>query len=116
MQTFIKHYDDKMIVRKESQIHNDKDLISNPYRMVVCSNGDICIAGQTCDWFLADEYLINVLDSDFNFRFSYDRNSPTHIFRPFSIAIYLKDNVIMVAKQRDKIKTLTILRKIISKP
>lgn len=66
--------------------------------MVVCTNGDMCIAGQV----LTGVYLITVLEAEINFRFSYDRISSTHIFRPLSIAAFLKDNIIMVTKQTDK--------------
>lgn len=71
MQIFIKHNGNKMIVRQESRVYSKyRDLTNNPYRMVVCTNGDnMCIAGQV----LTGVYLITVWEAEINFRFSYHR-------------------------------------------
>lgn len=101
--SYIERFDSRANFKHRSKIQNKgKNIIGEAYDVLENNNGDICIAGEKfCD---RGEFWVVVLDSKFQFRFSYDRNTSTQIHVPSSIATDRRNNILIVNKFRDRIK------------
>lgn len=101
--SLIERYDSEAKLVQSGKIQNNgKKLICDAYSLIVNSNGNICIAGEKAQQ--KGEYWVVVLDSNFRFRFSYDRNTSSQIHNPSSLATDLKNNLLIVNTFRDRTK------------
>lgn len=101
--SYIERFDSRATFKHRSKIQNKgKNIIGEAYDVLENNNGDICIAGEK--FHERGEFWVVVLDSKFQFRFSYDRNTTTQIHIPSSLATDRRNNILIVNKFRDRIK------------
>lgn len=102
--SYIERFDSRANFIRQSKIqHKGKHLIREAYQVIESNNGDICIAGEKFQE--KGEFWVVVVDTKFNFRFSYDRNTQTQRHIPAFLAIDPKNNNILIVNRfRDRIK------------
>lgn len=100
---FIEKYDaQSKLVQSGNVLHKGKRLICNVYDIAVSGNEDVFLAGEKTQH--KGEYWVVVLDKNFNFRFSYDRNTSSQVHIPSILATDLSNNMVVVNTFRDRIK------------